>query len=65
MKVIWDSIVTVVASYSLDSPRFELQYEQEIFSVPHLSILCLGPTQPAVQWVVGLFAACKAPEALS
>jgi hypothetical protein len=48
MKGSWDSIVRIVASYSLDSPRFKLQYEQEIFSAPHLSRLALRPTQPAL-----------------
>jgi len=57
MKGSWDSIVRIVASCSLDGPRFELQQEQEIFSAPHLSRLALGPTQLALQWLVGLFAA--------
>ena len=31
MKGSWDSIVRIVAIYNLDSPRFQLRYEQEIF----------------------------------
>jgi hypothetical protein len=65
MKGSWNSLVRLVVSYSLDSPRLELQYEQEIFFAPHLSRPALGSTQPTLQWIVGLSAACKAPEALS
>jgi hypothetical protein len=31
MKGSWNSIVRIVASHTLNSPRFKLQYEREIF----------------------------------
>ena len=46
------SAVGIATGYGLDGPRIESRWERDF---PHLSRPALGPTQPPVQWVPGLF----------
>ena len=46
----WDSIVSIVTRYRLDSPWIESRWGRDF---PHPSIPALGLTQPPVQWVLG------------
>jgi hypothetical protein len=47
-----DSSVSRVTHYWLDGPGIESQWGHDF---PHPSRPALGPTQPSVQWVPGLF----------
>jgi hypothetical protein len=47
-----DSPVGIVTRCGLDGPGIESRWKRDI---PHLSRPVLGPTQPPIQWVPGLF----------
>jgi len=47
-----DSVVGIATSYGLDGPGIKSRLGRDF---PHLSRPALGPTQPPVQWVLGLF----------
>jgi hypothetical protein len=46
------SSVGIATGYGLDGPGIESRWGRD---VPHLSRPTLGPTQPPVQWVLGLY----------
>jgi hypothetical protein len=47
-----DSSVGIATGYGLDGPGIEFRWGRDI---QHLSREVLGPTQPPVQWILGLF----------
>jgi hypothetical protein len=58
----WDSVVGIATRYELDGPRIESRCGRDF---PHPSGPALGPTQPPIQWVPGLFPGGKAAGAWS
>jgi len=50
--------------YGLDGPDFESRFEKEGFCSPYLSRQALGPIQPPLQGVQGLFSCGKVAGAL-
>jgi len=53
----WESTVGIATRYGLDGPGIESHWGR-YFLRP--SRLALGPTQPPIQWVPGLFPGGKA-----
>ena len=56
-KIGRDSVVGIVTRYGLDDPGIEARWGQDF---PHPSRPALGPNQPPLQWVPGLFTGRKA-----
>ena len=52
-----DSSVSIATRYGLGGPGIESRWGRDF---PHPSIPALGPTQPPIQWVPGLFPGHKA-----
>ena len=57
MYVDRDSSAGIATRYGLEGPGIEFQCERDF---PHPSRPTLGPTQPPIQWVPGLFPRGKA-----
>jgi hypothetical protein len=55
-----DNSVVKAPRYRLNGPGIESRW---VRGFPQPSILALGPTQPPIQWVQGLFRGVKAVEA--
>jgi len=53
-----DGVVGRATHYGLDGPRIECQWGRDF---PHSSRPAVGPTQPPIQWVPGLFPRVKRP----
>jgi hypothetical protein len=53
-----DSSVNIATRYGLDGSGIESRYE---INFSHPSRTALGPTQPPIQWVPGLFLGVKRP----
>jgi len=58
IKVGRDSSVGIAIRYGLEGPGIGSRWGRDF---PHPSRLALGPTQPPIQWVPGLFPGVKRP----
>jgi hypothetical protein len=57
-----DSVVGIATRYGLDGPGIEFRWGRDF---PHPSRPALGPMQPPIQWVPGLFPGGKTAGAWS